>query len=109
MSAIFSAMALDNMQQAIDIDRFGKMPGHRDLRHSTVEIGPRRYDHHRNRRQSWVLLLRRTKLPAVHIRHHEIQEDQAWWLRLSAKLRERIEPISCGGDSVPLVFKDFRE
>src|SRR6185369_5752808 len=71
-----ATVVLHQLEQSIDPDRFLQVVRAEGLR--LLDGAPvRRHDHHRDRLQLRVAELLRPELPAVHDRHHEVQQDDA--------------------------------
>ena len=68
----------------------------------------RRDDQHGNGREAGIPLLLDPELPAVHDRHHEIEEDGVGALS-GPKMLQRLEPVRAGARVVALVAEKSEE
>ena len=100
-----SAVPPDNFQQQLCAEGLAEDPFGADIPRA---IGHGRDDDDRDARQGSMLPLLSPKLPAIHHRHHQVQEDQ---LRpfLSTKVVERFPPVRNSNDPIAFFFEHFLE
>ena len=82
------------VEQEIEIDRLGNKPGNAEILRLYPHVRTRRKHHHRDRLQLLSAALLRQKLPPVHARHHQVEQNQAWQLRAGSQVFDRLDAIA---------------
>jgi hypothetical protein len=99
--------AADAPHQGLEIERLADVGVRRDGPRLGAAVGGHRDE--RNPRQHPVGALHDPKLPAVHHRHHEIEQDQIGRLRRAAQRLQRLAAVGDGRHRGSLVAQQIGE
>ena len=100
-----SAVALGDLQQAIDAQRLAQVVDGAQRQRGVAHVAVARQDHDRDRREVGRLLQLLAQQPAVHLRHHHVQQDQAG-AHVILQVLQRLAPAADARDAIALVDQD---